>query len=155
MRCVRRGVESCAPYTATELHKSAAVKSPLGAQTVLGDRHDLVCENFVASAVGGPAELARENFPAAGDANRFEPSTRLRKRKSFRSCSSQGAFALDRMWFLFRIVGESKSFSYIINANGVAILKGSAEDSRCNRIFDALLHDALQRSSAKLRVITL
>ena len=68
MRCVRRGVESCAPYTATELHKSAAVKSPLGAQTVLGDRHDLVCENFVASAVGGPAELARENFPTAGHA---------------------------------------------------------------------------------------
>jgi hypothetical protein len=25
-----------------ELHKRAAVKSPLGAQTVLGDRHDLV-----------------------------------------------------------------------------------------------------------------
>ena len=28
--------------TATDLHKWAAVKSPLGAQTVLGDRHDPV-----------------------------------------------------------------------------------------------------------------
>ena len=73
--------------TATQWHKRSAVKNPLGARTVLGDRHDLVCENFVASAVGGPAELARENFPAAGDANRFEPSTRLRKRTSFRVCA--------------------------------------------------------------------
>ena len=30
--------------TATELHKWAAVKSPLGAQTVLVDRHDLIYE---------------------------------------------------------------------------------------------------------------
>ena len=30
--------------TATELHKWSAVKSPLGAQTVLGDQHDLICE---------------------------------------------------------------------------------------------------------------
>ena len=30
--------------TATEMHKRAAVKSPLGAQTVLGDRHDLIYE---------------------------------------------------------------------------------------------------------------
>ena len=30
--------------TATELHKLAAVESPLGAQTVLGDRHDPICE---------------------------------------------------------------------------------------------------------------
>jgi hypothetical protein len=29
---------------ATEMHKWAAVKSPLGAQTVLGDRHDPVYE---------------------------------------------------------------------------------------------------------------
>ena len=27
---------------ATEIHKCSAVKSPLGAQTVLGDRHDPV-----------------------------------------------------------------------------------------------------------------
>ena len=26
------------------MHKWAAVKSPLGAQTVLGDRHDLICQ---------------------------------------------------------------------------------------------------------------
>ena len=31
-----------APDTATEMHKCSAVKSPLGAQTVLGDRHDLI-----------------------------------------------------------------------------------------------------------------
>ena len=30
--------------TATEIHKCSAVKSPLGAQTVLGDRHDPVEE---------------------------------------------------------------------------------------------------------------
>ena len=29
---------------AAEINKCAAVKSPLGAQTVLGDRHDLVWE---------------------------------------------------------------------------------------------------------------
>ncbi len=29
---------------ATEMHKCSAVKSPLGAQTVLGDRHDLIYE---------------------------------------------------------------------------------------------------------------
>jgi len=33
-----------AAETATESHKWSAVKSPLGAQTVLGDRHDPVCE---------------------------------------------------------------------------------------------------------------
>ena len=33
--------------TAAEMHEWAAVKSPLGAQTVLGDRHDLVCEFFL------------------------------------------------------------------------------------------------------------
>ena len=31
-------------HTAMELHQWAAVKSPLGTQTVLGDRHDLVWE---------------------------------------------------------------------------------------------------------------
>ena len=34
-----------------------------------------------------PAELAREDFPTAGHANRFEPSTQLRKRTSFRVCA--------------------------------------------------------------------
>ena len=58
-----------ATESATELQKWAAVKSPLGAQTVLGDRHDPIFEILFASAVGGPAELARENFPAAGHAS--------------------------------------------------------------------------------------
>ena len=48
--------------TATEMHECAAVKSPLGAQTVLGDRHDLVCETLlqVPSAACGtrPRELS-------------------------------------------------------------------------------------------------
>ena len=43
------------------MHKRAAVKSPLGAQTVLGDRHDLVYEIYlqVKSAACGtrPAEF--------------------------------------------------------------------------------------------------
>ena len=33
-----------ATETAAEMHKWSAVKSPLGAQTVLGDRHDLIYE---------------------------------------------------------------------------------------------------------------
>ena len=45
------------------------MKSPLGAQTVLGDRHDPICEILFANPVGGPAELARENFPTAGHAS--------------------------------------------------------------------------------------
>jgi hypothetical protein len=48
--------------TAKKLHKWSAVKSPLGAQTVLGDRHDLVCEILlqVPSAACGtrPRELS-------------------------------------------------------------------------------------------------
>ncbi len=48
--------------TATEIHKCSAVKSPLGAQTVLGDRHDLVCAILlqVPSAACGtrPRELS-------------------------------------------------------------------------------------------------
>ena len=51
-----------------EMHKWTAVKSPLGAQTVLGDRQDLVCEIFN-KCRRPPAELARENFPTAGHAN--------------------------------------------------------------------------------------
>ena len=47
--------------TATEIHKCSAVKSPLGAQTVLGDRHDLIYEILlqVTSAACGtrPAEF--------------------------------------------------------------------------------------------------
>ena len=41
------------------------MKSPLGAQTVLGDRHDLVYEIFCKFR-RPPAELARENFPTVG-----------------------------------------------------------------------------------------
>ncbi len=45
-----------------EMNKWSAVKSPLGAQTVLGDRHDLVCEILlqVPSAACGtrPRELS-------------------------------------------------------------------------------------------------
>ena len=48
--------------TAAEMHKRSAVKSPLGTQTVLGDRHDLVCEILlqVTSAACGtrPRELS-------------------------------------------------------------------------------------------------
>ena len=48
--------------TATEIHKCSAVKSPLGAQTVLGDRHDLIYEILlqVQSAACGtrPRELS-------------------------------------------------------------------------------------------------
>ncbi len=47
---------------ATEMHKCSAVKSPLGAQTVLGDRHDPVYEILlqVTSAACGtrPRELS-------------------------------------------------------------------------------------------------
>ena len=47
---------------AEEMNKWAAVKSPLGAQTVLGDRHDLVCAILlqVQSAACGtrPRELS-------------------------------------------------------------------------------------------------
>ncbi len=54
---------------AREMHLCSAVKSPLGAQTVLGDRHDPICEIFFKFS-RPPAELARENFPTAGDASR-------------------------------------------------------------------------------------
>jgi hypothetical protein len=48
--------------TAAEMHEWAAVKSPLGAQTVLGDRHDPIYEILlqVPSAACGtrPRELS-------------------------------------------------------------------------------------------------
>ena len=43
----RKQTRNRATETDTELHNWAAVKSPLGAQTVLGDRHDPVCENLL------------------------------------------------------------------------------------------------------------
>ena len=39
--------QKTARTTFESMHKWSAVKSPLGAQTVLGDRHDLVCEFFL------------------------------------------------------------------------------------------------------------
>ncbi len=48
------------------MHKRAAVKSPLGAQTVLGDRHDLVCENFIARGVGRLRNSPERTFQRLG-----------------------------------------------------------------------------------------
>ncbi len=47
-------------------HKWAAVKSPLGAQTVLGDRHDLIYEIFVTSAVGRLRNSPERTFQRLG-----------------------------------------------------------------------------------------
>ncbi len=55
-----------AAETATESHKWSAVKSPLGAQTVLGDRHDLVCEILFASAVGRLRNSPERTFQRLG-----------------------------------------------------------------------------------------
>ena len=52
--------------TATELHKWAAVKSPLGAQTVLGDRHNLIYENLFTSAVGRLRNSPERTFQRLG-----------------------------------------------------------------------------------------
>jgi hypothetical protein len=52
--------------TATELHKWSAVKSPLGAQTVLGDRHDLVERSLIASAVGRLRNSPERTFQRLG-----------------------------------------------------------------------------------------
>ena len=52
--------------TGTELHKWAAVKSPLGAQTVLGDRHDPDYENLFASAVGRLRNSPERTFHRLG-----------------------------------------------------------------------------------------
>ena len=54
------------------MHKWTAVKSPLGAQTVLGDRQRSGCSTLDCKFSRPPAELARENFPTAGHAYRFE-----------------------------------------------------------------------------------
>ena len=44
MICAAETATESAAETATKLHKCSAVKSPLGAQTVLGDRHDPIYE---------------------------------------------------------------------------------------------------------------
>ncbi len=51
---------------ATELHKSAAVKSPLGAQTVLGDRHDPVYEILLQAPSGGLRNSPERTFQRLG-----------------------------------------------------------------------------------------
>ena len=55
-----------ATETDTELHKWAAVKSPLGAQTVLGDRHDPDYENLFTSAVGRLRNSPERTFQRLG-----------------------------------------------------------------------------------------
>ena len=52
--------------TATELHKRAAVKSPLGAQTVLGDRNDPDYKNLFTSAVGRLRNSPERTFQRLG-----------------------------------------------------------------------------------------
>ena len=42
------------------MHQWAAVKSPLGAQTVLGDRHDLVCEILLQASSAACGTRPRE-----------------------------------------------------------------------------------------------
>jgi hypothetical protein len=48
------------------MHMRAAVKSPLGAQTVLGDRHDPACENFIARGVGRLRNSPERTFQRLG-----------------------------------------------------------------------------------------
>ncbi len=50
------------------MHKRAAVKRSRRAQTVLGDRHDLICE-ILLQVTRPPAELARQNFSTAEHAH--------------------------------------------------------------------------------------
>ena len=52
--------------TVTEMNKWAAVKSPLGAQTVLGDRHDPNYENLFTSAVGRLRNSPERTFQRLG-----------------------------------------------------------------------------------------
>ena len=59
--------------TFESMHKWAAVKSPLGAQTVLGDRHDPVCENFIARVVGRLRNSPERTF------QRLDTQTDVRK----------------------------------------------------------------------------
>ncbi len=48
------------------MHKLSAVKSPLGAQTVLGDRHDPNYENLFTSAVGRLRNSPERTFQRLG-----------------------------------------------------------------------------------------
>ena len=61
------------------MHKRVAVESPLGAQTVLGDRHDPACENFFTSAVGRLRNSPERTFHRLGTqavARRKQPRNR-------------------------------------------------------------------------------
>ena len=49
---IRVTATETAAETAAEMHKLAAVKRSRRAQTVLGDRHDPICENLFTSSVG-------------------------------------------------------------------------------------------------------
>jgi len=52
--------------TFESMHKWAAVKSPLGAQTVLGDRHDQVERSLIASHVGRLRNSPERTFQRLG-----------------------------------------------------------------------------------------
>ena len=59
----------CAKSTGRSVERCdlwAAVKSPLGAQTVLGDRHDLIYENLFASPVGRLRNSPERTFQRLG-----------------------------------------------------------------------------------------
>ena len=62
----RKQTRNRATETDTELHNWAAVKSPLGAQTVLGDRHDPDYENLFTSAVGRLRNSPERTFQRLG-----------------------------------------------------------------------------------------
>ena len=52
--------------TAVQMHKWTAVKSPLGAQTVLGDRHDPVVRRSLANSVGRLRNSPERTFQRLG-----------------------------------------------------------------------------------------
>ena len=55
-----------ATETVTGCISGAAVKSPLGAQAVLGDRHNLIYENLFTSAVGRLRNSPERTFQRLG-----------------------------------------------------------------------------------------
>ena len=87
------------------MHKCSAVKSPLGAQTVLGDRHDPGCAILLQDAVGRLRNSPERTFQRLGTQTdsrkhcRVEPlkwATRVVFRhwlpiSSRRACESRGA----------------------------------------------------------------
>ena len=80
------------------MHKWAAVKSPLGAQTVLGDRHDLVCEILLQapSAACGtrPRELSNVwRRKRIQDRSKERSSENLIRHRGQRNVLNPGEFA--------------------------------------------------------------